>query len=294
MDEIKKALVFNGAVKVTALITTDIVNKAIELHNLTPLTATVLGKLLTVGAYMSNELKGKFEKLSINIKCEGALSGAVVAADQGGKVRGYVLNPKLCLPVLGNGKQNTMKAIEEGKITVIKDLGLKECYSGHSEIVNGSIDADFAWYFTVSEGQNTAIALSVVMNNNKCVAAGGIIVQPLPSCSEHILIALEDIVTNFADIDKLITKKDAYHLIDDYFGHFEIEYFDSTFPEYVCKCSKEVIELVILSMGRNECVNILLEREEIEVECHFCNKKYKFNKQQVIDIWRRYDEKTKQ
>ncbi|NCA68034.1 MAG: Hsp33 family molecular chaperone HslO, partial [Clostridia bacterium] len=146
MDEILKALVFGGYVKVVALTTSDLVNKAIELHGLSTLAATALGKVMTIGAYMSSELKGEKEKLSINIKCDGPIEGIVVAAEQG-RVRGYVLNPAVCLPKLGNGKENIMKAIGNGRITVIKDLGMKECYSGVSEIVNGTLDADFAWYF---------------------------------------------------------------------------------------------------------------------------------------------------
>lgn len=295
MDSIVKSLVFGGHVKVTALTTTELVNKAIEIHSLSPLASTALGKVLTVAAYMSNELKGEKEKLSINIKCDGELEGIVVAADKGGKVRGYVLNPTIELPLLGNGKQNTSGAIKSGKITVIKDLGLKEPYTGVSEIVNGSIDADFAWYFTKSEGTHTALALSVVTDAlGKCIVAGGIIVQPMPDCPDHILTVLEDIVPNFANLDKLLLKKDAKTLIDDYFGHFEIEYYPPVTPEYKCKCSREVMENVVLSLGRNECVNILMERGSIEIECHFCNTLHLFTKDDVIKLWQDYDAKRKE
>ncbi len=294
MDTIVKALIFGGHAKVAALKTTDLVNRAIEIHGLSPVAAAALGKTLTVAAYMSNELKGAREKLSINIKCDGELEGIVVAADQGGKVRGYVLNPSLNIPRLGNGKQNTMQAIGSGKITVIKDLGLKDCYTGISEIVNGSLDADFAWYFTSSEGTHTALALSVVIDESgRCVSAGGIIVQPMPGCPEHILTVLEDIVPNFADIDSLLQKHGAKMLIDNYFGHFEIEYFEAVRPEYRCKCSREFMQSVVLGLGRGECVNILMERGSIEIECHFCNTKYEFGKEEVISLWQRHDEAGK-
>lgn len=291
MDKIVKALVFGGAVRVTALSTKDIINKAIELHSLSPVAAEALGKVLTVAAFMSCELKGEKEKLSINIKCSGELEGIVAAADKGGKVRGYVVNPECSVAPLGNGRQNTKKAIGSGDITVIKDLGLKEPYTGRSEIVNGSVDADFAWYFTKSEGIHTALALSVVTDvNGKCTSGGGIIVQPMPDCPDHILTVLEDIAPNFADIDKLLDKLGPEGLIREYFGHFEIEYFEPEALEYRCKCSREFMEGVIYGLGRSECVNILMERGSIEIVCHFCNTKYEFSKDEVIALWKKYDE----
>ncbi len=289
MDKISKALVFDGMVKVAALDTTEIVQKAIELHHTTPVASVILGKLLTLGAYMGNELKSEHDKLSISLTCNGPLEGAVVAATNG-TVRGYVLNPKVSAPSLGNGKQNTGKVIGEGKIKVIKDLGLKECYTGTSEIVNGSIDEDFAWYFTSSEGQPTALALSVNLDEaGNCTSAGGIVIQPMPGCPEHILVMLEDIAMNFAEIDRLVARRDAHHLIDDYFGHFSIQYFEPTTPVYQCICSPTYMKGVVRTIGRAECVNILMERGEIEIVCHFCNTKYRFDKQAVIDIWQEYD-----
>ena len=209
MDAIAKALVFDGQVKVVAFKTTDLVNEAIRLHSLSPLAAEALGKVLTVAAYMSGELKGEKEKLSIQIQDKGALGSVIVAADAGAKVRGYVQNKDAVLPPLGNGKQDLFKGIgSEGFITVIKDLGLKDPYVGKTELVRGNLEEDFAWYFTRSEGSPTALALEVLIDETgKCVSAGGVLVQPMPNCPEHILVVVEDIVSSFAHIGEILKEK---------------------------------------------------------------------------------------
>lgn len=289
MDSIAKALVFDGLVKVAALDTTEIVQTAIGLHHTTPVASVALGKMLTIAAYMGNEMKGEEDRLSINMVCDGPIENIVVAAAKG-TVRGYVANPDVLIPPLGNGRQNTGKAIGSGTLNVVKDLGLKECYTGKSELVNGSIDEDFAWYFTSSEGQPTALALAVNLDDSgHCTSAGGIVIQPMPGCPDHILVMLEDIAMNFAQIDRLVAQRDAHRLIDDYFGHFTIEYFDEVHPRYQCICSPAYMAGVVRSIGRSECVNILMERGSIEIVCHFCNTKYNFDKQQVIDIWQEWD-----
>ena len=289
MDSIAKALVFDGLVKVAALDTTEIVQTAIDLHKTSKVASVALGKVLTVAAYMGNEMKGKDDRLSINVVSDGPLQNIVVAAAHG-TVRGYVAEPSVDLPPLGNGKQNTAKAIGSGMVNVVKDLGLKECYTGKSEIVNGSVDEDFAWYFTSSEGQPTALALSVNLDEEgNCTSAGGIVIQPMPDCPDHILVMLEDIAMNFVEIDRLVARRDAHRLIDDYFGHFTIEYFEPTHPRYECICNPHYMAGVVRSLGRNECVNILMERGNIEITCHFCNRVYRFDKQQVIDIWQEWD-----
>lgn len=288
MDTINKALLFDGQVKVVAFKTTDLVNKAISLHNLSPLAAVALGKVLTVGAYMSNELKGEGEKLSISIKGNGTLGGIIVAADYGAKVRGYVENPSVKLAPLGNGKQNLALGVGgTGFITVIKDLKLKEPYVGKTELVRGNIDEDFAWYFTRSEGCPTALALDVVMadDGKTALSAGGVIVQPMPGCPDHILVMLEDIVSNFADIGVQYLTKSADDILKDYFGHFDIQYFDPTFPTYQCKCSREMMLSAVKTLGKKDGESLLSERGKIEVTCQFCGKKFTFGKEDITGLW---------
>lgn len=290
MDSVCKSLVFNGLVEVTAFDTTELVQEASRIHNTSPVATVALGKVLSVGAFMSNSLKNKGDRLSITVDSEGPIGKIVVASNGVMHVRGCVENPNVAIEPLGNGKQNVKSAIKGGFLKVIKDLGLKDPYVGTSELVNGNIDEDFAWYFTKSEGVPTAIALAVNLNESgECTSAGGIVIQALPGCTDEISVILEDISMNFVNIDKYVALRDPHKIIDDNFGHFQIEYFEPQVPEYKCTCSEEYIKGVVRSLGRNECVNILMQRGNIEVVCQFCNKKYVFDKQAVIDLWQEYD-----
>ncbi len=290
MDSVCKALVFNGLVEVTAFDTTELVKEASRIHNTSPVATVALGKVLSIATFMSNSLKNKGDKLSITIATEGPIGQIVVASNGAMNVRGYVDNPNIDIPPLGNGKQNVKDAIKGGLMKVVKDLGLKDPYVGTSELVNGNVDEDFAWYFTKSEGVPTALAMAVNINESgECESAGGIVIQPMPGCTEEVLVILEDISMNFVNIDKYVQARDPHKLIDDHFGHFEIEYFEPQHPEYKCTCSEEYLKGVVRSLGRNECVNILMERGSIDIECHFCNKKYSFDKEAVIGIWQEFD-----
>ena len=290
MDSVCKSLVFNGLVEVTAFDTTELVKKAARIHNTSPVATVAFGKVLSVAAFMSNSLKNKGDRLSVTVDGDGPMGKIVVASNGVMNVRGYVENPNVAIEPLGNGKQNVKAAIKSGFLKVVKDLGLKDPYSGTSELVNGNIDEDFAWYFTKSEGVPTAIALAVNLDESgECSSAGGIVIQTLPGCTDEISFILEDISMNFVNIDKYVAERDPHKLIDDHFGHFQIEYFEPQVPEYKCTCSEEYIKGVVRSLGRNECVNILMQRGNIEVVCQFCNKKYVFDKQAVIDLWQEYD-----
>ncbi|MBQ7653313.1 MAG: Hsp33 family molecular chaperone HslO [Clostridia bacterium] len=294
MDKICKSIVFGGLAEVTAFDTTELVQKARELHKTSPVATVALGKVLSIGAYMSSTLKNDGDRFSISITCDGPIQNLVVAGNSKLQVRGYLENPDFQLEKLGSGKENLREAFGSGTINVIKDLGLKECYTGKSEVVNGNVDEDFAWYFTKSEGVPTALAMAVNLDENgDCTSAGGIIIQPLPGCPEEVLVILEDISMNFGIMDKLVAARDPHKLIDDYFGHFEIKYFDPVTPVYQCICSPLYMEGVVRAIGRGECVNILMERGSIEIKCHFCGKVYNFSKEEVVDIWQRYDKLNK-
>lgn len=294
MDKVCKALVFNGLVEVTAFDTTDLVREGARIHGTSPVATVALGKVLSIASFMSNSLKNEGDRFSITIESEGPIGNIVVASNGQTNVRGYVDNPNVDVPPLGNGKQNVKDAIKGGYLRVVKDLGLKEPYVGTSELVNGNVDEDFAWYFTKSEGIPTALAMAVNLDKNgECTSAGGIVIQPLPGCTEEILVILEDISMNFVNIDKYVASRDPHQLIDDHFGHFEIDYLEPQTPQYKCMCNEEYLKGVVRSIGRGECVNILMERGSIDIECHFCNKKYSFDKQAVIDIWQDFDKKNK-
>lgn len=287
MDIIKRFTFADDAVMVTVISAKDLVNKAIALHDLSPTAAAALGRTLIAGAFMSFNLKGRGESLSVTVSGGGGLGKIIVAAEAGAKVRGYVENPRFERPVK-NGKLDVGGAVgKEGFITVIKDLGLKEPYTGRTALIDGEIASDFAYYFTLSEQQPSAVALGVLADKEGCAAAGGIFVQPLPFCPDHVLTVAEDIVSNFTNVSLLFNQMTADQIIERYFGHLGLNFLEEGAPEYKCRCGAEKMERIIVSLGKDEAESILDDQGKIEICCQFCGSKYSFRKSEVEKLFGR-------
>ncbi len=281
MDVIKKFMFADDSVLVTVISAKDLVNKAVKAHDLSATATAALGRTLMAGAFMSNAFKDKGQRLSVTVNGGGGLGKIVVAGEYGGIVKGYVENPHFELPTR-NGKLDVGGAVgKDGYITVIKDLGLKEPYTGKTELVNGEIATDFAYYFTVSEQQPSAVALGVLVDKTGCTAAGGIFIQPLPGCSDAVITMLEDIASNFTHVSELFLNFTPDEIIENYFGQFDLHFLPDGKPKWQCRCSRKRLEKVVLSLGRAEAEDIVRTEGKIEIGCNFCNKKYVFTKEDV-------------
>lgn len=275
---IKRAILFGGKAIVSVLDTTKLVADAADIHGFSDSVARAMGKALTMTAFMSGNFKGTANKLTIIIDGNGLGGKAVLCGDYGAKVRGYIENPRASLD-----KDVSVSEIigKEGYLNIIKDFGLKEPYNGLSHLVNGNIDEDFAYYFTVSEQLPSAVALGVDFKDGKCKKAGGVIIQPMPNCSEDEIVILEDIARNFTDVPALLENTGAQGIIDYYFGHFEIKQLPDIREEYKCSCSRERIAAMLLTLGKKEAFDIAEKEGKIEVGCEFCNTKYVFDKEDL-------------
>lgn len=286
MDKLQKFFIADGKVLVTVIKDTELVETARKIHKLSPTAAAVLGRCLTVAAFMSSGLKDEGQRLSFNINGKGPIGKIIVGAKTGGKVKGYVENPSLELPIRSDGKLDVGGAVgRDGEISVIKDLGLKEPYTGKCRLVSGEIAEDFAYYFTASEQQPSAVALGVLVDKNGVRTAGGVFIQPMPGCNDMVITMLEDICTNFTNISGVLDKMEVDEIIDYYFGQFDIKPLPSLTPEYKCDCSKELIERVIMTIGKKDAYDIVNEDKKIEVSCQFCNTKYEFTKKDLDKIF---------
>jgi molecular chaperone Hsp33 len=285
MDIIEKALVFDGQVSVTVIKINDIVNELRTLQHLSNTASAALGRTLTIGAFMSTALKSERDRFSITINGGGPLGNIIVAGGYGYKLRGYVENPTVEPPLKENGKLDVGFAVgKQGNISVIKDLGLKEPYNGLSPLVNGEIGEDFAYYYMKSEQQPTAIAVGVLIENKVCARAGGMIIQPLPGCPDHIITVLEDIVSKYPNISSTLKVSEPREIIEKEFSHFEHVFAEPVYPKYQCICSKERMESIVRSLTQEEISEILKTDRKMEILCHFCNKKYRFTAEDVIKI----------
>lgn len=284
MGKVLKGLVFDNQVSLTIIDSTDIVNKAIGFHKLTPLTAAALGRSLTACVFMCSTMKDADDRLSVTIDGGGVGGKIVVCGDSSLKVRGSIENPSATLPPNNKGKLDVAGCVgSQGKITVVRANGNHTPYVGSCNIVSGELAEDFAAYYAYSEQQPTAMALGVRVNKEGlCLGAGGVIFQPLPDTQEENIVKIEKILPDLNDVSYLIETLGAKGIKDKYFAGYDLE---ESFAEYKCICSDEYIDKIVLSLGKAECEEILKKEGKIEICCHFCDKKYTYSKEDIDKLF---------
>ncbi|MBQ9734719.1 MAG: Hsp33 family molecular chaperone HslO [Clostridia bacterium] len=280
MNKLLKTIIFNDELTLSVLDTTDMVNRAIEIHKLSPLSAAALGRTLTVCTFMSSNLKNKGDKLSVTVKGDGVGGSITVCGNGDLAMRGFIDNPQADLPLRPDGKLNVGGCVgKNGRLTVVRSMGLKDPYTGSSELVTGEIAEDFTAYYAFSEQMPTAMALGVkIGTDGKCVGAGGVIVQALPGATDQSLFLAEEIVKDCKNVSTLIEEHGAEWIVKELFF---TEKYDEYHPEYKCLCSREYIEQVLISLGKAELDDIIEKEGSIKVDCQFCDKIYEFTADDV-------------
>ena len=271
-DYIVRATAGDGQIRAFAAVTTNLVEEARKRHDTSPVATAALGRLLTAGAMMGSMMKNETDILTLQIKGSGPLGGITVTADAKARVKGYVDNPDVMLPPK-NGKLDVGGAVGIGLLNVIKDMGLKEPYSGQTVLQTGEIAEDLTYYFATSEQVPSSVGLGVLMNKENTVrCAGGFIVQVMPFVTEEVLGRLEE---NIQKISSVTTMLDNGHtpeeMLEKVLDGLDVEITDTLPAAFYCNCSRERIEKAIISIGKKEIREMIDEGKEVEVKCHFCN-----------------------
>lgn len=273
MNKLYKALIYDYDVSLSVLDTTELVNDAIKTHDLEAGSAVTLGGLLTCAAYMAGCLKSDRGAVSLTVKAAGDAGTVSVSGDKDLHIRGYIDGS--C-----NGKLNG------GYLTVVKDDGFFRPFVGACELKGDDVSQNLMQYFTVSEQIDTAVAFGVKMKGGKCVAAGGVVMQLMPGCSEENMDKAEQKMQSFVDAAGVIEKFGADGVIDEFFkGIVKEGEVYLTFPEYKCNCSRKKIEGVVLSLGADEVNKIIEEEGKVKVHCHYCNTDYEFTREDVDKLF---------
>ena len=194
-------------------------------------------------------------------------------------VKGYCINPSVELPLKENGKLDVGGALGAGMLTVIKDMGLKEPFSGQTELISGEIAEDLTYYFATSEQTPTAVALGVLMSpeGGQVLCSGGLIVQLMPFASEDVITALENKINSMEPVTEMLKKGGTPEsILETLFGDMGLKINDRIPAEFKCDCSKEKVSKAIMSIEAKDIEEMINDGKEIEVNCHFCNTNYKF------------------
>ncbi len=264
--------------------TTKMVEKARKIHETTPVSSAALGRLLTASSMMGWMMKGKKDKLTLQIKGSADISHIVTVSDSDGKSKGYVVSSKAPLKMNEKDKLDVGGSIGEGQLLVIQDLGMKEPYVGQSELVSGEIAEDIAAYFMYSKQEPSAVSLGVFVERDYSIgAAGGFIIQPMPGCNPFLIDILEDHIKSLDSISDIVKESggDVEKMAEIILQPFLFEIQDIQEVGYVCDCSRKKVEEAIISLGKNEIYKMIEEDGKAEVSCHFCNKDYIIGKERL-------------
>lgn len=284
MGILKRAISADASAVAMAVDTTDIVSQIEKIHKTSAVTTAALGRLTTAASMMGYALKNKDDSVTIRLDGKGPSGVLIAVSDYKGNVKSYISNPVVELPLNKHGKLDVAGAVgRDGTLSVIKDLGLKEPYSGTIPLVSGEIAEDIASYFATSEQVPTVCGLGVLVNPDLSVnVAGGYIVQLLPFATEEVISTIEKNVNSLSSVTQMmsagITMEElALKLLDG----LDPNILDESEVQYKCDCSRDRVSKALISLGTNELEQMASEQDKTEVQCHFCNKKYTFTPTEI-------------
>ena len=273
----------DGTLTVIAINSTDIVSHAEQIHKTSAVTTAALGRLLTAASMMGAVLKGEKDSLTLRISGGGPAGAVIAVSDSDGNVRGCVSQPVVEIPLNNKGKLDVAGAVgTDGTLTVMKDLGLKEPYIGQVPIASGEIAEDITAYFAQSQQTPTVCALGVLVNPDLTVkAAGGFIIQLLPSADDEIIDKVEDCIKDIEPITNMISSgMTPEKICRRVLGSFTLELLDEFEPEYKCTCTKDRFARGLATLKNDDLEEMALD-PVTEVNCQFCSRKYSFSPEEI-------------
>lgn len=287
MDNLFRYITADGSAVLSILDSTEIIRTMEQYHHTSATSSAALGRVLTITSLIGYGLKDDNCSLTLLIKGNGPIGSITAVSDWKGNVRGYCDNPFADLPENSKGKLDVGGVVgQTGTLYVIKDLGLDTPYIGQVELVNGEIAEDIAAYFAYSEQIPTVCALGVLVNTDLSILnAGGFLLQLLPGASEEIIDQIEENISHIPPMTQMLSDGMSIEKISRVImGNLEYDFLDSSKAGYRCNCSRERMEKVLISLGKEELTRLAEEQKDTEIVCHFCNQKYHFSDEELIQL----------
>ncbi len=279
-DYMVRATAGNAQIRAFAATTKDLAEYGRKAHNLSPIAAAALGRLMTGTVMMGTMMDNDDDLITVKMDGDGPLKGVLATADRHGNVKGYAVNPYVIMEPNASGHLNVGGGIGEGTLTVIRDMGLKEPYVGQVPLYSGEVAEDLTYYFTKSEQTPSSVGLGVLVEreNLSVIAAGGFIIQLLPFADEQTITHLEFNLQKFSSVtDILKAGKTPEELLEILLEGFDIEFTDKVDLNFYCNCDKDRVERALMLIGKKDIQEMIDDGKDIEICCHFCGKAYNFS-----------------
>ncbi len=285
-DYMVRAVAANQQIRAFAITSKNLVEEARSRHDTSPLATAALGRVLSGTLMMSDMLKNDKDLITVKFEGNGPLGAVTATADHHGNVKGFIQNPHVELPLKANGHLDVGQGIGGGTLTVIRDLDLKNTYSGQVAIHSGEIADDLTYYFVDSEQVPSSVGLGVLVDTDCTVRrAGGFLVQLMPFADDAIIDKLEENLRHLEDVtvmlEKGMTPEDMLKVVLD---GFDVEFNETTDVQFHCNCDRDRVERALMLIGTKDLDEIIEAGKEIELACQFCGKKYQFSIEDVKAI----------
>lgn len=286
-DTILRASSMNGEIRIFVADTTQLVRKAKEIHDLYPVPAAAMGRMLTAASMMGIMLKEDNASLTLKLAGDGPIEKVIVSADSKGRVKGYTPNPHISVEDKVKGHLNVGGAFGNGTLSLVSDIGIGEPHTARINLVSGEVAEDIAAYYAQSEQVPTAVALGVLIDKDgSVICSGGYILQLMPGASDETAKKLEENIKNAPSVTNMMKSNMSTEdiLLEVTKGVNMLIYNEKILPKYECSCSEKKVSGALISLGKKEIASIIEEQGKASLTCQFCNKVYEFDKTALESI----------